>query len=262
MPEYSAKLNLEKPLGTENVNRDFFIRLIDDIDSKAGTVNGLARLDQNGNVLKADGSLAGEVTAAQFTEHKEERATVQKAGHVQLSDAITSTDTTKAATSNAVKKAYDRADAAFTSASNGKTAIANAVAGVDPRVVVPADPTFAQLVEAVGKIKTGKEFAVGKVSGLPTAGSVQVTGLPFTPSAILMQITSNSNGNQFVGSSVGYVLLNNNKTAEVWESTGSLSSLFRSRPTGNSFTITTGFISSVTNISAEWIALKEVGFFV
>lgn len=184
MPEYSTNLNIEKALGTENVNRAYFMRVIDDIDEKVGVANGLAKLDANGNVLKADGSLAGEVTKAQFDLHTNKPATTLQVGHVQLSDAVTSIDVTKAATSNAVKKAYDRADAAFTSASNGKAAVKQAVAGVDPRVVIPADPTFAQLATAVGQIETGARWAKGNASG--GGDSITVSGLNFKPRLIFI----------------------------------------------------------------------------
>lgn len=43
----------------------------------------------------------------------------------------------------------------FTLASNGKTAVKNAVAGVDPTVVIPPNPTFPQLATAIGQISTG-----------------------------------------------------------------------------------------------------------
>lgn len=199
MPEYSPNLNIEKALGTENVNRAYFMRVIDDIDEKVGVANGLAKLDANGNVLKADGTQAGEVTKTQFETHTGQAATTLKVGHVQLSDAVTSTDVTKAATSNAVKKAYDRADAAFTSASNGKTSIKNAVTGADSRVVVPTDPTFDQLAAAVGQIKTGPKKAVGSARSSTTTVQVRnalkgshmlptvtVTGLSFRPSVVII----------------------------------------------------------------------------
>lgn len=55
----------------------------------------------------------------------------------------------------ALKEAITQANAAFTSASNGKNAIKNAITGTDPKVVVPLNPTFAQLATAIGTIKTG-----------------------------------------------------------------------------------------------------------
>lgn len=188
MPEYSPNLNIEKALGTENVNRAYFMRVIDDIDEKVGVANGVAKLDADGNVLKADGSLAGEVTKNQFELHTSKGSTILEAGHVQLSDAVTSTDITKAATSNAVKKAMDRADAAFTSAGNGKTTIKNAITGADSRVIVPADPSFNQLATAVGQIQTGKKWAKGNASIGDFGADITVNGLNFKPRLIFIGV--------------------------------------------------------------------------
>ena len=49
----------------------------------------------------------------------------------------------------------EKANEAFTQASNGKAVIKNAITGVDPKVTIPTDATFAQLADAIGKIKTG-----------------------------------------------------------------------------------------------------------
>ena len=54
-----------------------------------------------------------------------------------------------------LKTAQDKADQAFQSASNGKTAIKAAITGVDPEVTIPTDATFSQLAAAIGQIKTG-----------------------------------------------------------------------------------------------------------
>lgn len=56
--------------------------------------------------------------------------------------------------SQAVNEAQDKADQAFQSASDGKTAIATAITGVDPGVVIPPDPTFAQLANCIEEIET------------------------------------------------------------------------------------------------------------
>lgn len=150
----------------------------------------------------------------EFTNHVGEEASIFKKGHVQLSNAVTSTDETKAATPNAVKKAYDRADQAFLSASNGKTAIIDAVAGVDPEVVIPIDPTFAQLATAILQIYPGKKFATGdytvsqEIRDFPSFSRdpsdtnlyvnnqrfIQITGLTFEPTTIFVYIPGGGNG--------------------------------------------------------------------
>lgn len=70
--------------------------------------------------------------------------------------------------SQAVNEAQDKADQAFQSASDGKTAIKNAITGVDPEVVIPADPTFIQLATAIGQIETGIDTSDATV----TAGDI------------------------------------------------------------------------------------------
>ena len=54
-----------------------------------------------------------------------------------------------------VKTAKDKADQAFTQASNGKEAIKAAITGIDPTVTIPTDATFQQLAIAIGQIETG-----------------------------------------------------------------------------------------------------------
>lgn len=53
MPDYTPKLNLPKPLGNENFNRANYNNLIDAIDGKAGTPDGLAQLGADGKVPPA-----------------------------------------------------------------------------------------------------------------------------------------------------------------------------------------------------------------
>ena len=54
-----------------------------------------------------------------------------------------------------VNEAQDKADQAFTQASNGKEAIKAAITGIDPTVTIPTDATFQQLATAIGQIETG-----------------------------------------------------------------------------------------------------------
>jgi len=109
-----------------------------------GQPNGIATLDENGKVpneqlpeltaedvgaetptgaqAKADAALAaakqytdqevGEVAQA-LNEHLDDNASTSKKGHVQLTDSVSSTSTTTAATPNSVKQAYDKANAAL-----------------------------------------------------------------------------------------------------------------------------------------------------
>jgi len=74
-------------------------------------------------------------------------ATTSARGTVQLSTATNSTSTTLAATASAVKAAYDRAEAAFQSASDGKKAIVDAITGKGG--TASTSNTFAQLAAAI-----------------------------------------------------------------------------------------------------------------
>lgn len=203
------KLNL--PTITHNQTADVprdLNALANAVDAKVAVPNGLATLGADGKVPAAQ--IAVDLTSIEraiaddkqaLATHAGTSAGIAAKGHVQLSSSTTSNDETMAATPRAVKSAYDRAEAAFTSASNGKTAIKQAVAGVDPRVVVPADPSFAQLATAVGQIQTGKKHAFGTVSVTPfgnytdldgvrvTTGQAIVSGLTFRPTLIKLFFT-------------------------------------------------------------------------
>ena len=57
--------------------------------------------------------------------------------------------------SQTINEVQDKADQAFQSASDGKTAIKNAITGIDPTVTIPTNATFAQLANAISQIETG-----------------------------------------------------------------------------------------------------------
>lgn len=58
--------------------------------------------------------------------HKDENASTSKKGHVQLTDSVSSTSTTTAATPNSVKQAYDKANAALPKSGGTMTGILTA----------------------------------------------------------------------------------------------------------------------------------------
>ncbi|KIL46928.1 hypothetical protein KP77_24960 [Jeotgalibacillus alimentarius] len=147
-------------------------------------VNGLQ------SELDSKGSQADIATLQEFaTTHPAEDATLTKKGHVQLSSSVTSTSETLAATPKAVKTAMDRADAAFQSASDGKTAVASAVTAKG--VAASPTDTFPTLATKIGQISTGKGWASGTTSF--TGYSLIITGLPFTPKTFLAQTVSGGN---------------------------------------------------------------------
>src|SRR5699024_7553951 len=71
---------------------------------------------------------------------------------------VTSTSTTQAATANAVKLAYDKANEAFQSASDGKTKIATAITGKG--VDASSSDTFDTLSTKINQIKKAEGNAV------------------------------------------------------------------------------------------------------
>lgn len=88
----------------------------------------------------------------------------------------------------------------FQNVSNGKTAVGTAITGVDPTVVIPTNPTFAQLATGIGQISTGKKFAKGETvapsNGIPfenynntsisVSPFVKVSGLDFVPRIVIV----------------------------------------------------------------------------
>ena len=104
-----------------------------------------------------------------------ENATTSAKGHVQLSDSVTSTSTTLAATANAVKKAYDRANEAFQSASDGKNLIATAIAGLG--LDADGSDTFSELAGIIEGIpKQGAQTIIPGTSDKTIASGRYLTG--------------------------------------------------------------------------------------
>lgn len=69
---------------------------------------------------------------------------------------------------------------------NGKQGlIRDAITGVDDTVVIPTDPTFRDLANAIGQISTGKKWASGNTDSGSVA-KIIVTGLDFQPSLIVV----------------------------------------------------------------------------
>ena len=84
-----------------------------------------------------------------------------KQDKLTISSSTTSTSTTNIANSNAVKQAMDRANEAFTSASNGKGLIKDAVTGLDGSLIIPNEATFAELADAISNISTSLTIEAG-----------------------------------------------------------------------------------------------------
>lgn len=82
---------------------------------------------------------------------------VEISSEIILNDSIDSTSITEAATANAVRKAYEKAEAAFQSASNGKNLIASAITGMG--VEASSNEDFNSLSTKISKIKTKAIFS-------------------------------------------------------------------------------------------------------
>ncbi|GIO39084.1 hypothetical protein J41TS12_39450 [Paenibacillus antibioticophila] len=72
----------------------------------------------------------------------------------------------------------------FTSASNGKTAVAAAITGKG--VPASGSDTFTQLATKIGQIVTGKRYASGSGDVASGVGKVTISGLKFTPSFVVV----------------------------------------------------------------------------
>lgn len=142
----------------------------------------------------------------------------------------------------------------FQSASDGKTAIANAITGVDESLTIPDNPTFTQLAALIGQIATGLQVATGamEVYTIPDT----ITGeTPFKPKIVIVYNfgsgLSNFNMGLYVSPEITGVT-----SQQISDSANGLSNTLKRR--ANAFTITeTGFsmVNSGAAIDLKWIAL-------
>lgn len=110
------------------------------------------------------------------TTEKTKLASLSQVTPVTVSTSVTSTSTTTAASSSAVKSAYDEAQLAKQSASDGKIVVASAITGKG--VAASGTDTFAALASKITSIPagtTGKPFATGT---LAAGGGVINAGFP------------------------------------------------------------------------------------
>lgn len=156
-------------------------------------------------------------------------------------------------------------DELFTFASDGKTQIANAITAKG----VSASPTetFASLAAKIGQISTGKKWASGAVQSSPnfsniflSSGStiniytIQVSGLSFRPSYILIKQASGNNDNHIIYDSRFHadyrVTLVTNKISNP--------QVMSIKEAGSIVVTSTGFTlpAPAPNTSFEWIAIE------
>lgn len=128
----------------------------------------------------------------------------------------------------------------FTSVSNGKNEVANAI--TQKGQVANGSDTFTQLATSISAINTGKKWASGTIS-TASNGVITVTGLTFKPSIVHWKLPSNTDnyGIAFDGDAYGFNNRNN---------TASFTSSFSFTQGG--FTFATGLSS--TNLN--WTAIE------
>jgi len=142
----------------------------------------------------------------------------------------------------------------FQSASDGKTAIANAITGVDESLTIPDNPTFTQLAALIGQIATGLQVATGAIEVYTIPDTI--TGeTPFKPKIVIVYNfgsgLSNFNMGLYVSPEITGVT-----SQQISDSANGLSNTLKRR--ANAFTITdTGFsmVNSGAAIDLKWIAL-------
>lgn len=142
----------------------------------------------------------------------------------------------------------------FQSASDGKTAIANAITGVDESITIPTNPTFAQLAACIAQISTGMQVAIGSMNVYTIPESI--TGeTPFQPKIVIVYNfgsgLSNFNMGLYVSPEVTGV-----SSQQISDSANGIGNKLSRR--ANAFTITENGFSMVNSgaaINLKWIAL-------
>ena len=79
----------------------------------------------------------------------------------------------------------------FTNVSSGKSLVGGAITDVDDSVIIPTDPTFNDLVDAIGQVRTGVSFATGS-SNRNSGYDLSIRGLSFRPWIVLCTYYKNS----------------------------------------------------------------------
>lgn len=142
----------------------------------------------------------------------------------------------------------------FQSASDGKTAIANAITGVDESITIPDNPTFAQLAALIGQISTGLQIATGSMQ-VYTIPEIITGETSFQPKIVIVYNfgsgLSNFNMGVYVSPEVTGVT-----TQQISDSANGIGNNLSRR--ANAFTITENGFSMVNSgaaINLKWIAL-------
>ena len=142
----------------------------------------------------------------------------------------------------------------FQSASDGKTAIANAITGADSSITIPENPTFEQLATLIGQFSGRLKVAIGSMSEFTIPATIEGT-TPFKPKIVIIYNfgsgLSNFNMGVYVSPDITGVT-----TQQITDSANGIGNSLSRR--ANAFTITDNGFSmintgAVTNL--KWIAL-------
>ena len=179
------------------------------------------------------------------------RAKYGECHHKWLEDCIGDTDNLSTTDKTSLVAAVNEC---FQNASDGKTAIANAITGVDESITIPDNPTFAQLAALIGQISTGLQVETGSMNVYTIPSTIDGT-TPFQPKIVIVYNfgsgLSNFNMGLYVSPEVTGV-----SSQQISDSANGIGNKLSRR--ANPFTITeTGF--SMVNTGAatdlKWIAL-------
>lgn len=138
----------------------------------------------------------------------------------------------------------------FQSASNGKTAIANAITGVDNSLIIPENPTFAQLAALIGQLG-GLQSATGTKSEITTPNTISgETG--FKPKLVLIYNFGSGTTNVNIGLYCSSELIGSQISDSIYGLGGTLTRYtYPFTITDNGFT----FVNHGAATNLKWLAL-------
>lgn len=147
----------------------------------------------------------------------------------------------------------DAVNECFQSASDGKTAIANAITGVDSGITIPENPTFAQLSTLIGQLGTLR-VETGSMSAFTIPATIEGT-TSFRPKIVIVYNFGSGLSNFNMGVYVSPEITGNT-TQQISDSANGIGNTLSRR--ASAFTITdTGFtmINTGAVTTLKWIAL-------
>lgn len=202
------------------------------------------------SLVKRKKYINGEWVDTTADEAADYRARFGECHHKWLEDCIGDTDNLETTEKTSLVAAVNEC---FQSASDGKTAIANAITGVDESITIPDNPTFAQLAALIGQLG-GMNVATGSMNIYTIPATIEGT-TPFRPKIVIVYNfgsgLSNFNMGVYVSPDITGVT-----TQQITDSANGIGNTLSRR--ANAFTVTdTGFsmINTGAATDLKWIAL-------